>query len=329
MYDDILKQMQSSFTGMSPQRMGQPGGFMQPTFNFNDDIIKPDGSGPTGGGPDDGDDGDVGGGSGSGGSGSGGSGNPNYGPTTYGGQYGSQFSSIQDILSGLGQSGYNLLNPASQYGYGGDYSEYFGQFDIAGYNEAQQALRQREARLLGEIGQQFVSGTEGIQSSLQDTLLGMMGRESVAGLVGGRQLERRRMTRAGGQERLEQLGQQTRSRFAGAQEAIGQQMGQLEGTLMDFIASQAGVALNLMQAGATKTGSGSQNTGWKAQPKGTPMTAEQLNEYRGFFGDLGGGVAAFNLFVSLAHSNLNDAQLNELANAIYAQYQQEEESGGT
>lgn len=326
MYDDILKQMKSSFTGMSPQRMGQPGGFMQPTFNFNDDIIKPDGSGPTGGGPDDGDDGDVGGGSGSGGSGSGGSGNPNYGPTTYGGQYGSQFSSIQDILSGLGQSGYNLLNPAAQYGYSGDYSEYFGQFDIAGYNEAQQALRQREARLLGEIGQQFVSGTEGIQSSLQDTLLGMMGRESVAGLVGGRQLERRRMTRAGGQERLEQLGQQTRSRFAGAQEAIGQQMGQLEGTLMDFIASQAGVALNLMQAGATKTGSGSQNTGWKAQPKGTPMTADQLNEYRGFFGDLGGGVAAFNLFVSLAHSNLNDAQLNELANAIYAQYQQEDET---
>ena len=326
MYDDILKQMQSSFTGMSPQRMGQTGGFMQPTFNFNDDIIKGDGVG-TGGGPDDGDDGDVLGGSGSGGSS--GSGTPNYGPTTYGGQYGSQFSSIQDILSGLGQSGYNLLNPAAQYGYSGDYSEYFGQFDIAGYNEAQQALRQREARLLGEIGQQFVSGTEGIQSSLQDTLLGMMGRESVAGLVGGRQLERRRMTRAGGQERLEQLGQQTRSRFAGAQEAIGQQMGQLEGTLMDFIASQAGVALNLMQAGATKTGSGSQNTGWKAQPKGTPMTAEQLNEYRGFFGDLGGGVAAFNLFVSLAHSNLNDAQLNELANAIYAQYQQEEESGGT
>ena len=86
-----------------------------------------------------------------------GTGTPTYGPTTYGGQYGSQFSSIQDILSGLGQSGYNLLNPAAQYGYGGDYSEYFGQFDIAGYNEAQQALRQREARLLGEIGQQFVS----------------------------------------------------------------------------------------------------------------------------------------------------------------------------
>ena len=263
MYDDILKQMQSSFTGVSPQRMGQPGGFMQPTFNFKDDIIKGDGVG-TGGGTGDGDDGDVGGGTGTG-TGTG-TGRPTYGPTTYGGQYGSQFSSIQDILSGLGQSGYNLLNPAAQYGYGGDYSEYFGQFDIAGYNEAQQALRQREARLLGEIGQQFVSGTEGIQSSLQDTLLGMMGRESVAGLVGGRQLERRRMTRAGGQERLEQLGQQTRSRFAGAQEAIGQQMGQLEGTLMDFIASQANVALNLMQAGATKTGDGSQNTGWKAQP---------------------------------------------------------------
>jgi hypothetical protein len=326
MYDDILKQMQSSFTGMSPQRMGQPGGFMQPTFNFKDDIIKGGGVG-TGGGPDDGDDGDVGGGSGSGGSSGGGS--PSYGPTTYGGQYGSQFSSIEDILEGIGQSGYSLLNPAAQYGYGGDYSEYFGQFDISGYNQAQQALRERESRLLGEIGNQFQRGTEGIQSGLQDALLGMIGRESVAGLVGGRQLERRRMTRAGGQEQLEQLGQTTRSRYAGTQEQIGQQMGLLEGTLLDFIASQAGVALNLMQAGATKTGDGSQNTGWKAQPKGTPMTAGQLSEYQGMFGDLSNGIQAFNQFVSLAHSNLNSSQLSQLANAIYAQYQQADESGGT
>jgi len=333
MYDDILKQMQSSFTGMSPQSMGQSGGFMQPNFNFNfeDDIIKggTGGGGTGGGGTGDGDDGDVGGGFGAG-SGSGG-GSPSYGPTTYGGQYGSQFSSIEDILEGIGQSGYSLLNPAAQYGYGGDYSEYFGQFDIAGYNQAQQALRERESRLLGEIGTQFQTGTEGIQSGLQDALLGMLGKESVAGLVGGRQLERRRMTREGGQEQLETLGERTRSRYAGTQEQIGQQMGLLEGTLLDFIASQAGVALNLMQAGATKTGTGdgSQNTGWKAQPKGTPMTAAQLSEYQGMFGDLSNGIQAFNQFVSLAHSNLNSSQLSELANAIYAQYQQADESGGT
>lgn len=331
MYDDILKQMQSSFTGMSPQSMGQQGGFMQTTFNFNnltddDPFGGGTGGGTGGGGTGDGDDGDVGGGSGSGGSGSGG---PSYGPTTYGGQYGSQFSSIEDILEGIGESGYSLLNPAAQYGYGGEYSEYFGQFDIAGYNQAQQALRERESRLLGEIGTQFQTGTQGIQSGLQDALLGMIGRESVAGLVGGRQLERRRMTREGGQEQLETLGERTRSRYAGTQEQIGQEMGLLEGTLLDFIATQAGLALNLMQAGATKTGDGSQNTGWKAQPKGTPMTAAQLSEYQGMFGDLSNGIQAFNQFVSLAHSNLNSSQLSELANAIYAQYQQAEESGGT
>ena len=49
----------------------------------------------------------------------------------------------------------------------------------------------------------------------------MMGEESISGLVGGRQAERRRLTRATGEERLEELGQQTMSSYAGAQEQIG------------------------------------------------------------------------------------------------------------
>ena len=70
MYDDILKQMQSSFTGMSPKRMGQPGGFMKPNFNYRTDDDPFGGGGSGGGAGGGGDDDNPGGGSG-GGSGSG------------------------------------------------------------------------------------------------------------------------------------------------------------------------------------------------------------------------------------------------------------------
>ena len=327
MYDDILKQMQGAFIQNNPKRFGQPGGFMQQNFNFNagkgDDIIKPGGGGVGTGG---GDDGDVGGGSGSGGSGSGGgSGNPSYGPTTYGGQFGSTFSGIDSVLASSGQSGFNLYNPAEQFGYGSEYSEYFGTFDIGGYNDAMSALQSQESRLLSDIGQQFQARTGSMQASLQDTLLSMIGDESTSGLVGGRQAERRRLTRQGGEQQLENLGQETQARYAGVQERIGRQIGQLEGTLLDFIANQANVALNLMQSGATKDQGTDYNTTAAAQPRGNSMTAAQLSEYKGRFGDLSNSQQAFAAFVQAAHTNLNATQLAELANNIYSQYQQTEE----
>ena len=330
MYDDILKQMQSSFTGMSPQKMGQPGGFMKPNFNFNyktdDDPFGGGGGSGGGSGGGDGDgDGNPGGGS------TPGSGSPNYGPTTYGGQYGSQFSSIEDILSSIGESGYNLTNPASQLGFS-QYADLFGQFDIAGYYDAQQSLMDRESRLLGEIGQQFQAGTESMQANLQDSLLKMMGQESTTGLVGGRQAERRRLTREAGQQNLLQLGQQTQSKYAGAQESIGNQMGVLEGSLMDFINSQSQIALNILSSGGEKDkGAGTESgyTGYTNIPRGSSMTAQQLEQYSGMFGDLGNAIQAFQYFVSQAHSNLTDSHLQQLAYDIYNMYQQMDESGGT
>jgi len=133
------------------------------------------------------------------------------------------------------------------------------------------------------------------------------------------------LTREGGQEKLERLGEETRMRYSGIQENIGSQMGQLEGTLLDFISNQANVALNLMQADAKRNQNTSQNTGWKAQPRGNSMTASQLSQYSGIFSDLSESSAAFNAFVATAHSNLDANQLAELANAIYAQYQTDEE----
>ena len=82
-----------------------------------------------------------------------------------GNRFGSTFRSISDILAGQGMSGYNLANPAAQYGYGSDFSEYFGTFDEAGYNQAMQALQDRESRLFREIGQRFESETGSLQGN--------------------------------------------------------------------------------------------------------------------------------------------------------------------
>jgi hypothetical protein len=315
-YDDILKNMQSSFMMNSPIRTGQTDGFM----GNDPDVIKPGGSGPMGGG----DNTNPGG-------------NTNTNPSSpntnntggTGNRFGSTFRSISDILAGQGLSGYNLADPASQYGYGSDFSEYFGTFDEAGYNQAMQALQDRESRLFREIGQRFESETGSLQGNLQDSLLSMMGEESTSGLVGGRQAERRRLTRATGEERLEQLGQQTMSSYAGAQEQIGAQIGQLEGSLLDFIGSQANVALNLMQADASREGNNQGNTGYPNVTRGASMTADQLGQFSGIFSDLTNSAAAFNEFVKQAHTNLSTEQLTQLAYDIFNQYQDMDESGGT
>ena len=321
MYDDILKQMQGSFMQNNPRMFGNQGGFTSSNFGFNDpDVIKP-GGGTIGGGPSGGENDNPGNEN----DGNTPSSNPSYSPTSYGGQYQSQFSGVEDVLSATGQSGFNLFDPAQQFGFGSEYSEYFGSFDVGGYNESMEALQDQQSRLLSDAGQQFQSRTGNMQASLQDTLLGMIGEESTAGLVGGRQAERRRLTREGGQQRLEDLGQQTQAQYAGIQERIGQQIGILEGSLMDFISGQSTIALNLMQAGATKDESEEYNTGYAAQPRGSSMTEAQLSEYKGRFGDLTNSTAAFAAFVQAAHSNLNASQLAELANSIYATYQQNEE----
>jgi len=325
MYDDILKQMQGSFMQNNPKMFGKPGGFNDNNnFGFNNpDVIKAGGGtfgqggvkGPIDDNPN------------PGGMGGDPSSNNNQTPgsTNYGGQFGSTFSGLDEVLSGVGQSGYNLFDPASQYGYGSEYSEYFDSFDVGGYNESLEALKLSEQRKMSDIGQQFQSRTQGMQADLQDTLLGMIGKESTSGLVGGRAGQRRKLTRESGQQGLEQLGQQTQARYSGVQEQIGGQIGILEGSLLDFINTQGNKALNLMSSGATKSDAESEaNQGYKNQPKGSPMTAAQLSEYN-IFGDLTNSSQAFQAFVQNAHSNLNAAQLNELAQAIYDQYQGSEE----
>ena len=69
---------------------------------------------------------------------------------------------------------------------------------------------------------------------------------------------------------------------------------------------------------------GEASSTWANQPRGNSMTAEQLSGYN-IFGDLTNGQAAWSEFVATAHTNLNESQLNELAQSIYDSYQRQEE----
>ena len=335
MYDQILKQMQGSFVQNNPKLFGKPGGFTNQSFNFNagkgDDIIKPGG----GGGPVGGGDGDVGGGNGDGdGDNNNGGSNIIPGQTVYGGQFQTQFgegsgNTLSDLLGGYGYGTGFLSDPGARFGFGKDteYGKYFGTFDSEGYQEALASLGALQEQKFKDIGRQYEYGRGQLQGSLQDTLLEMMGEESVSGLVGGRAGARRGMTRELGESKFSDLGRQTEAKYGAAQEQTAKQLGMLEGTLADFIAKQQNIALNIEMSDPTMTSGGS--TTWKDIPTGNPMTADQLSEYKGMFGDLPNSEAAFNNFVSLAHSNLTSDYLHELAQAIYNQYQTESESGGT
>jgi len=332
MYDDILKQMQGSFMQNNPKMFGKPGGFNDNSFGFNNDpdVIKTGGGfGGTTGGTDGNTSGGSTGGTTGGGYGSGGNNQPT-GSTTYGGQYQSNFegSSIDSLLGGIGQSGYNLSDPTSQFGYGDEYSKYFGSFDETGYSNALLSLEARQASQFSNIGQQYEYGKQGLQGGLGDALMQMRGEESTSGLVGGAASSRRQGTRAAGQEQFQDLGRQTQQRYSGVEDQIAKEQGALEGTLMDFIGSQANIALNLELADAPKDTSGDGPTSWFDVERGNSFSSSssQMMGYQQQFADLGPlSASAYQDFVGKAHSNLSEAQLNELFNDVYNNYQNQSE----
>lgn len=332
MYDDILKQMQGSFMQNNPKMFGKPGGFNDNSFGFNNPNP-----------------GQTGGGLGQGGTksnpiddnpnpgGMGGDPSPNNnnnqpsGSTTYGGQYQSNFegSSIDSLLGGIGQSGYNLSDPTSQFGYGDEYSKYFGSFDETGYSNALLSLEARQASQFSNIGQQYEYGKQGLQGGLGDALMQMRGEESTSGLVGGAASSRRQGTRAAGQEQFQDLGRQTQQRYSGVEDQIAKEQGALEGTLMDFIGKQANIALNLELADAPKD-SESGPSSWFDIERGNSYStsSSEMTSFQQQFGDLGTYAGtAYADFVAKAHSNLSESQLNELFNDVYNFYQQQSEGG--
>ena len=100
--------------------------------------------------------------------------------------------------------------------------------------------------------------------------------------------------------------------------------------MLDFIGKQAGIALNLEQSDATKQSDNAGPSSWFNVQRGTgySSTSGEMTPFQAQFGDLGdSSAAAYQDFVNKAHSNLSQAQLQELFNDVYNQFQQQSESG--
>jgi len=331
MYDDILGKMQ---TGLFNPR--------NPQSKFSNPQLGPGtmggGLGQWGGGTGGGkDDTDFGGpkGTSPGGpvTGQPGGGQPDPNVYSGSGAYGTNYGSLSDLLAGLGgdYSTSDLTDPGARYGYGAgsEYGMYFDPFNQGEYQEGLLALQGLEEGLFRDVSSQYRSQTGGMQDKLQSDLMKQRAGASTTGLVGGAQQRQMQEAREYGEGAFGELGQKTSSRYRDIQEQIGGQLGDLESTLFDFLSGTSQRALGITMADPTSTGESSvDKTGWKYQPKGNSMNESQLSQYQSVFSDLSNSTAAWSAFVGLAHSNLNEAQLNELANAIYDQYQSEGETGG-
>lgn len=165
--------------------------------------------------------------------------------------YSTNFQSLTDLLGSLGYDMSALTSPGSLYGfgqgtdYGTEYDMYFQPFDVAGYEEAQASLQEMEKNLLSNVSQQFSQQTQDLRQRYGGTMEEIRGQAGRAGFVrGAAQRQRRTASRVG---RSEQQGliQQRERGMQSVQENIGAKLGQLEGTLLDFLGSQAQMALNI------------------------------------------------------------------------------------
>ena len=324
MYNDILKKLQGGF--LNPNTFGKPGGFANQSFNFNDpDVIKP-GGGP--GFPGESGDPDVPTGT-----------SPTsptsntgqYSSTQYGGQFGTQFQDMGTLLGNLGQAGFNFYDPGSKYGFGSGsgYEDYFAKFDTVGYGRAMEALKELESSSMKQIGSLFEGQKDKLGSQLETSLLELTGETSTRGLLSGRAQSRRQDIYGAGGRAMERLGVETEGRYQDVQQMVGQQLGQLEGTLVDYLSGVSQTALQLEQSDATKMeAGGAAATSIYNIPRGNAYSADSpaLQGFRGMFDDLGTqATAAWNAFVQASHDNLNPQHLSELAYSIYNQYQTAEE----
>lgn len=165
--------------------------------------------------------------------------------------YTTNFQSLTDLLGSLGYDMSALTSPGSLYGfgqgtdYGTQYDMYFQPFDVEGYQEAQASLGELEQNLLTNVSQQFSQQTKDLRQRYGGTMDEIRAQSGQTGLVGGAaERQRRTASRVGTQEQLGLI-QQREAGMQSVQENIGNKLGQLEGTLLDFLGSQAQMALNI------------------------------------------------------------------------------------
>jgi len=162
--------------------------------------------------------------------------------------YTTEFTSIQDLLASQGYDMSVLQDPGSLYGFGQatPYGKFFRPFDVSGYQKAQASLRQLEENLLTNVSQQFSQATTGLQSQLGTATEKIFGEAGKSGFSASGAMERRRETAYEiGMERFEESARKTRASLTGIQEQIGTKLGQLEGSLFDYLGGVSQTALQI------------------------------------------------------------------------------------
>jgi hypothetical protein len=200
--------------------------------------------------------------------------------------YSTQYTSLQELLSGAGYDMGALRDPGSLYGFGEgtQYSQFFRPFDISGYNQAQQSLKELEQNLLSNVGQRFSQATTQLQSQVGVTMEEITGQAARSGLVSGATQRRRELAYETGQEKFEEQKRQTQSQYTSVQEQIGTRAGQLEGTLFDFLGGAASTALQL--EGMDPTGGARIGTEDDVQRFLSQMSGLNSNDMQGMLSQL-------------------------------------------
>lgn len=163
------------------------------------------------------------------------------------------FQSISDLLQSQGYDMSILQDPGSLYGYGTGtpYGQFFRPYDVAGYEQALQSLREQETSLLGNVRQQFSEATTGLQSRLGATMGKLAGEAGLSGLVSGAQTRARESAYDVGMEQFQQASTDRMARYSAVKEKIGAQFGELQGTLFDYLSGAAQTALQLKSLDTT------------------------------------------------------------------------------
>tara|TARA_B100000965_G_scaffold382934_1_gene381683 strand:+ start:1212 stop:1898 length:687 start_codon:yes stop_codon:yes gene_type:complete len=165
--------------------------------------------------------------------------------------YSTNFQSLTDLLGSLGYDMSALTSPGSLYGfgegtdYGTEYDMYFQPFDVAGFQEAQASLGELEQNLLTNVSRQFSQQSQDLRQRYGGSMDEIRNQSGQTGLVGGAAQRQRRTAARVGMSEQQGLIQQRESGMQSVQENIGAKLGQLEGTLLDFLGSQAQMSLNI------------------------------------------------------------------------------------
>ena len=120
------------------------------------------------------------------------------------------------------------------------------------FEDAQSSLRELESNLLANVNQQFSQQAQGLRQRYSGTMQDIRNQAGQTGLVSGAAGRQRRMASNVGMQEQQSLISVRAQGLRGVQENIGRHLGQLEGTLLDFLGSQAQTAIQIRSLDPTE-----------------------------------------------------------------------------